>query len=277
MVAMVDGVAVSGPARRPAVGVRTGGRWPGPRAWGPTPTRCWPGSASGRRAGRAPLPGRGPTRPWARDRAIPRTLVVDQRLPTSGGGVQQYVWNLVRRLPADRVAVLAPNWPGWRDHDRRQPFPVDRWPATFMWPTRELGRRVRQMAREHGADVVLFGHGFPLPLLGPGAGPGRAALRGPHPRSGGVAGPDAGLRPAFHAGRVRRGVGASPGSTWTAEAPPPVPAAGGGSRAAPGVDPERFSPGRRPATARRGSASAWTGGRSCCASRAWSPGRDRTC
>ncbi len=99
---------------------------------------------------------------------IPRTLVVTNDFPPRVGGVQQFVWNLVRELPADRVAVLAPNWPGWREHDAAQPFPVHRWPTTFLWPTGELGRRVRGLAAEHGAEVVLFGHGFPLPLLGPG-------------------------------------------------------------------------------------------------------------
>jgi phosphatidyl-myo-inositol dimannoside synthase len=97
----------------------------------------------------------------------PRVLVVTNDFPPRVGGVQQYVWNLIRHLPADRVAVLAPNCPGWRDHDRSQPYPVHRWPQQFLWPTADLGRRVKALARYHEADVVLFGHGFPLPLLGP--------------------------------------------------------------------------------------------------------------
>jgi phosphatidylinositol alpha-1,6-mannosyltransferase len=97
----------------------------------------------------------------------PRTLVLTNDFPPRMGGVQQYVWNLVSRLPGDRVAVLAPMWPGWRDHDARQGFPVYRWPTTFLWPTGELARRVRSLVRRHDADVVLFGHGFPLPLLAP--------------------------------------------------------------------------------------------------------------
>jgi phosphatidyl-myo-inositol dimannoside synthase len=98
---------------------------------------------------------------------VPRVLVVTNDFPPRVGGVQQYVWNLTRALPAERVAVLAPNWPGWRDHDREQPFAVHRWPTEFLWPTPELGARVRSLARQHKADVVLFGHGFPLPMLGP--------------------------------------------------------------------------------------------------------------
>jgi phosphatidylinositol alpha-1,6-mannosyltransferase len=99
---------------------------------------------------------------------VPRVLVVTNDFPPRVGGVQQYVWNLVRSLPAERVSVLAPNWPGWRDHDAAQRFPIHRWPARFLWPTAELGRRMRSLVREHQADVVLFGHGLPLPLLGEG-------------------------------------------------------------------------------------------------------------
>ncbi len=98
---------------------------------------------------------------------VPRVLVVTNDFPPRFGGVQQYVWNLVRHLPHERVAVLAPNWPGWRQHDEAQSFPVHRWPSSFVWPSSDLTRRVRSLFRVHRADVVLFGHGFPLPLIGP--------------------------------------------------------------------------------------------------------------
>jgi phosphatidylinositol alpha-1,6-mannosyltransferase len=94
--------------------------------------------------------------------------VVTNDFPPRVGGVQQYVANLVGQLPADRVSVLAPNWPGWREHDAALPFPVHRWPGSSLWPTPELARRVRSLVREHDADVVLFGHGYPLPVLVPG-------------------------------------------------------------------------------------------------------------
>lgn len=98
---------------------------------------------------------------------VPRTLVVTNDFPPRVGGVQQYLWNLVSRFPPDRVAVLAPGWPGWRAHDEAQPFRVDRWPVSFLWPTADLSRRARSLAREHRADVILFGHGYPTPLIGP--------------------------------------------------------------------------------------------------------------
>ena len=93
---------------------------------------------------------------------VPRTLIVTNDFPPRVGGVQQYVWNVASHLPADRVAVVAPNWPGWPEHDAAVPFPVERFPTTFLWPSTDLLRRVRTAAREHGTEVVLFGHGAPL-------------------------------------------------------------------------------------------------------------------
>lgn len=98
---------------------------------------------------------------------VPRVLLVTNDFPPRIGGVQRYEWNVLQPLPPDRVAVLAPNWEGWREHDRAQPIPVHRWPAGFMWPSDDLARRVRGLALEHRADLVLFGQGLPLALLGP--------------------------------------------------------------------------------------------------------------
>jgi phosphatidylinositol alpha-1,6-mannosyltransferase len=99
---------------------------------------------------------------------VPSVLVVTNDFPPRVGGVQQYVWNLVANLPPARVEVLAPTVLGAMEHDQRLPFAVHRWPAPVLWPTRELAVRVRSVARRQGADVVLFGHGFPAALLGPG-------------------------------------------------------------------------------------------------------------
>jgi phosphatidylinositol alpha-1,6-mannosyltransferase len=100
---------------------------------------------------------------------IPRTLVVTNDYPPRVGGVQQYVWNLVRSLPADRVEVLAPRWEGWREHDAAEPVQTHRWPATSIWPTDDVARRVRSLVADRGIEAVLFGHGL-LAAIGPRAG-----------------------------------------------------------------------------------------------------------
>ncbi|MBI4259389.1 MAG: glycosyltransferase family 4 protein [Actinobacteria bacterium] len=99
---------------------------------------------------------------------VPMTLVVTNDFPPRVGGVQQYVHNLVTHLPPDRVAVFAPRWEGWREFDSQQPFPVHRFAARTLWPTPEVATRVRDLIRETGAGVVLFGHALPLAMIGPG-------------------------------------------------------------------------------------------------------------
>lgn len=95
-------------------------------------------------------------------------LLVTNDYPPRLGGIQRTLEALVRRMPPDRVAVLCPAWDGAAAYDQRQPYRVVRQPERFLWPTREVARRVRAVAEEHGAEVVLFGAAYPLALLGPG-------------------------------------------------------------------------------------------------------------
>ena len=41
-----------------------------------------------------------------------RHLLVTNDFPPKHGGIQQYLWELWRRLPADDVTVLTTPWPG---------------------------------------------------------------------------------------------------------------------------------------------------------------------
>jgi phosphatidylinositol alpha-1,6-mannosyltransferase len=172
----------------------------------------------------------------------PRVLVVTNDFPPRVGGVQQYVWNLVRNLPPDRVSVLAPNWQGWREHDAAQPFEVHRWPATFLWPTQDLARRVRSLVRAAQADIVLFGHGFPLPLLAPSLGaagiPSVVLTHGAEVWLAQLPVLAAGMRRGFDAARAVTAI-----SRFTAAAIRPlVPSDVPFLLLSPGVDEERFSP-----------------------------------
>lgn len=63
--------------------------------------------------------------------------------------------------------MLAPHWPGAERFDAAQPFGIDRVGSTTLRPSPGLARRVREMARATGSEVVVFGHALPLALLGP--------------------------------------------------------------------------------------------------------------
>jgi phosphatidylinositol alpha-1,6-mannosyltransferase len=104
---------------------------------------------------------------------VPKTLVVTNDFPPRVGGVQRFVHSLVRRLPPERVTVLAPRSQGWERFDRGEPYEILRAPAPFMWPTGSLTGRVEALATERAVDVVLFGSPVPLAAVGP-----RLARRG---------------------------------------------------------------------------------------------------
>jgi phosphatidylinositol alpha-1,6-mannosyltransferase len=98
---------------------------------------------------------------------IPRTLLVTNDFPPRVGGIQRTLGSLSHALPADRLSVLAPDWPGAAAFDAAVPFRVARAPGDFLWPTPAVARIVDREVEASGAEVVLFGDAFPLALLGP--------------------------------------------------------------------------------------------------------------
>jgi phosphatidylinositol alpha-1,6-mannosyltransferase len=99
---------------------------------------------------------------------MPKVLVVTNDFPPRRGGIQSFLHALALGLPADRVVVYAPAWPGAEEFDARQPYPVIRHPTSLMLPVPGVARRARAILAEHGCDVVLFGAAAPLGLLAPG-------------------------------------------------------------------------------------------------------------
>jgi phosphatidyl-myo-inositol dimannoside synthase len=96
-----------------------------------------------------------------------KVLIVTNDFPPRSGGIQSFVHALAVRLPADRVVVYAPAWPGAAEFDAQQPFPVIRHPGSLMLPMPSVGARARELLIEHGCDTVLFGAAAPLGLLAP--------------------------------------------------------------------------------------------------------------
>ena len=88
---------------------------------------------------------------------VPRTLLVTNDYPPKVGGIQRTLEALVRELPPDRVAVVAPEWRGAEAFDAAAPYEVLRQPEGFLVPTPDVARRIRRSVADTGADVVLFG------------------------------------------------------------------------------------------------------------------------
>ncbi|MGN6599218.1 MAG: glycosyltransferase family 4 protein [Actinomycetales bacterium] len=96
-----------------------------------------------------------------------RVLVVTNDFPPRTGGIESFVLEMTRRLPAGRVVVHTARQEGDASFDAALPFPVVRDPARVLLPTPGVARRVADTARRFGCDAVWFGAAAPLGLLGP--------------------------------------------------------------------------------------------------------------
>lgn len=96
-----------------------------------------------------------------------RHLLVTNDFPPKIGGIQSYLWELWRRLPADDVTVLTTAYPGAVAFDRAAGFRIDRIDETVLLPLPSIRDRVDRLADEIGADLVLLDPALPIGWLGP--------------------------------------------------------------------------------------------------------------
>jgi phosphatidylinositol alpha-1,6-mannosyltransferase len=94
------------------------------------------------------------------------SLLVTNDFPPKIGGIQSYLYELWRRLPAEDATVLTTSYPGASEWDALQRFRVVR-AERQLWPTRSLARRIDELAREVGAGVIFLDPWLPLGHLGP--------------------------------------------------------------------------------------------------------------
>lgn len=94
--------------------------------------------------------------------------MVTNDFPPKVGGINYYVDQITRRMPAGEVVVLAPGTQGSEVFDRAFPHPVVRWSSAMPVPTPALQRRVVDLVRGEAADAVVFGASMPLALMGRG-------------------------------------------------------------------------------------------------------------
>jgi phosphatidylinositol alpha-1,6-mannosyltransferase len=95
----------------------------------------------------------------------PRLLLVTNDFPPRQGGIQTFLYELARRLPADRLAVYSSDYAGAAEFDRQLAFPVRRHPTGLLIPSPAARRRVLRARQDFGATAVWFGAAAPLGLL----------------------------------------------------------------------------------------------------------------
>ena len=101
-----------------------------------------------------------------------RHLLVTNDFPPKVGGIQNYLWDLWRRLdPASYVVLTASSHDGAAAFDAEQAergVHIERVPEPILFfPTPGALAAVRRSVREHEVDMVLLDPALPLGLLGP--------------------------------------------------------------------------------------------------------------
>ena len=91
-----------------------------------------------------------------------RHLLVTNDFPPKVGGIQSYLWELWRRLPADDIAVHTTPHAGALAFDAEQAFVVTRSREPVLLPTPTVVRRVRNLAERQGAELVVWDPALPV-------------------------------------------------------------------------------------------------------------------
>ena len=95
-----------------------------------------------------------------------RHLLVTNDFPPKVGGIQNYLWELWRRLPPDEVMVHTTPHKDSAAFDAAQPFSVIRSREPWLLPGPHLVRRVNRLAERHGAQLVVIDPALPAGLVG---------------------------------------------------------------------------------------------------------------
>lgn len=98
---------------------------------------------------------------------VRRHLLVTNDFPPKVGGIQSYLWELWRRLPADDVTVYCTPHNGAAAFDAAQSFRIERSPEPVLLPYPWLAKRICALADEVDAELILLDPAVPLGIVGP--------------------------------------------------------------------------------------------------------------
>ncbi len=89
-------------------------------------------------------------------------LLVTNDFPPKVGGIQNYLWELWRRLPPATTTVLTTPHKAAKQFDAEQPIKIYRDRNPVLLPHPRLADRIKELARTTGAELVLYDPALPL-------------------------------------------------------------------------------------------------------------------
>lgn len=93
-------------------------------------------------------------------------LLVTNDFPPKIGGIQSYLWELWRRLPAGQASVFTTPYAGSAEFDVTA-LPVVRSRQRVLLPTADVTKKVLELAERSGASVAVLDPAVPLGMIGP--------------------------------------------------------------------------------------------------------------
>ena len=98
---------------------------------------------------------------------VRRHLLVTNDFPPKVGGIQNYLWELWRRLPPDRFCVLTRPHPEAAAFDAGEPYTIVRSAVPFLLPVPRVLAEIRGLLASTGAELAVFDPAVPVGALGP--------------------------------------------------------------------------------------------------------------
>ena len=98
-----------------------------------------------------------------------KTLLITYFFPPLIGGMENYFFNLCGGLPADRLVVLAQNYPEARAFDQKQKYPIYRaefFSGRFRPRWRNLKNDIQAIISHEKIEQLAFGHFHPFNIIG---------------------------------------------------------------------------------------------------------------
>ena len=91
-------------------------------------------------------------------------LLVSNDFPPKVGGIQNYLYELVKRLPFENTKVITTKYNGAKEFDREQSFDIERY-SKILWPTPKLIHHINKTIDKLNSEIVFIDPALPTGLI----------------------------------------------------------------------------------------------------------------